>query len=242
MNRVTAGFFSMTAPEAADDDGSYLRWHLLDHMPEQYSLAGIVHAMRWIADGDYPAHRIAARAPLEEVGGVVNYLMADPVQQTYDEFMALGGQLAAAGRFPQRRQSLHLRLLELVGASAASRAQVSAEVVPFRPHRGVLLVVEEPTGDLTTWAEWLHHDHLPAALEVPGVAGIWRYRATDRWTVRPTCEGGPQLTTVVYLDADPLATTIALTPLIEQRWASGDVQPVYAGPLRTMTHWDAWPA
>lgn len=241
MNRVAAGFFSVTPPERADDDGSYLRWHLLDHMPEQYSLPGIVHGMRWIADRGYPAHRLAAEGSLADVGGVVNYLMADPVQQTYDEFMALGAQLGAVGRFPQRRQSLQLRLLELVGASAAPRVQVSAEVVPFRPHRGVLLIVEEPTGDLAAWNDWLRREHLPALHEVPGVAGLWRYGSTDRWKVQPTCEGGPQLTSVVYLDADPLATTTALTPLIEQRWASGGVRPVYAGPLRTMTQWEVWP-
>ena len=56
MIRVKAGIFSLTAP--ADDDGSYLRWHLLDHMPEQYQLPGIVHGLRWIADRDYVDHRL----------------------------------------------------------------------------------------------------------------------------------------------------------------------------------------
>ncbi len=46
--------------------------------------------------------------------------------------------------------------------------------------------------------------------------------------------------TVLYLDDDPLAITKALTPLIEQRWASGDVRPLFAGPLRTMVEWEAW--
>lgn len=55
MNRVKAGFFSFTAAAPPDDDGSYLRWHLLDHMPEQYQLPGIVLGLRWIADGDYSA-------------------------------------------------------------------------------------------------------------------------------------------------------------------------------------------
>ena len=41
MNRVKAAFFSFTPPAPPDDDGSYLRWHLLDHMPEQYRLPGI---------------------------------------------------------------------------------------------------------------------------------------------------------------------------------------------------------
>jgi hypothetical protein len=240
VNRVRAGFFSITPPAPETDDGGYLRWHLLDHMPEQYQLPGMVHAMRWTADGDLPDHRIAATGSLADVGGVVNYLFSEPVQQTYDDFMDLGRSLAEAGRFPESRPSLQLRLLELHDGRAAPAALVSPEVVPFRPHRGVLLIVEEPAGDIPQWQEWLSRDHYPELLGADGVAGAWRYGATDTWTVRPTCEGGPQFTTVVYLDRDPVATTAALAPIIERRWASGEVRPIFAGPLRTMMQWDAW--
>jgi hypothetical protein len=53
--------------------------------------------------------------------------------------------------------------------------------------------------------------------------------------------GDPQHTTVIYLDDDPLAATKALAPLLEERWSSGAVRPVFAGPLRTMVDWEAWP-
>ena len=45
---------------------------------------------------------------------------------------------------------------------------------------------------------------------------------------------------MIYLDDDPLATTKTLTPLIEERWRSGAVRPLFAGPLRTMIEWEAW--
>ena len=64
MIRVKAGIFSVTPPAPPDDDGSYLRWHLLDHMPEQYQLPGLVYAMRWIADGEYLDSPIAAERAL----------------------------------------------------------------------------------------------------------------------------------------------------------------------------------
>ena len=48
----------------------------------------------------------------------------------------------------------------------------------------------------------------------------------------------PHYITVVYLDGDPLATSAALAPLVEGRWRSGVVRPVFAGPLRTMTSWE----
>ncbi|HVV77848.1 MAG TPA: hypothetical protein VHC43_17665 [Mycobacteriales bacterium] len=245
MNRVKAGFFSLTPTAPPDDDGRYLRWHLLDHMPEQYSIPGIVLGLRWIADGDYPNHRIVAEAELAEaelaeVGNAVLYLMSDPVQPTYDAFMDLGGRLRDAGRFPETRPSLQTRLLAIASCHAAPAAAVSAEVVPFRPHRGVVLIVEGPNDDATAWHDWLAMEHESALLEVPGVAGIWSFQSNETWKLRRHCEGPPQRNTVIFLEADPIATTEALAPMIERRWSSHAVRPMFAGPLRTMIDWEVW--
>lgn len=241
MIRVKAAFFSFTPPAAPDDDGSYLRWHLLDHMPEQYQLPGIQLALRYIADGEYLTSRIASSGHLEEVGNVVNYLVGDPVQQTHDDFMQLGRRLAELGRFPEVRPSLQLRMPALLRWSGAPQALVSAEVVPFRPHRGVVVIVEEPlSDDVGAWLQWLHTEHYPALLSTPGTAGAWMYGSTSTWNLHPVTQGDPQYTTVVYLDDDPLEVTKALTPVLEERWRTGAVRPLFAGPLRTMIQWEAW--
>src|SRR6476661_5096623 len=165
MIRVKAAFFSFTPPPPPDDDGSYLRWHLLDHQVEQYQLPGIQYALRYIADGDYPDHRIAASGKLEQVGNVVNYLVGDPVQQTHDDFMQLGPRLAEMGRYPEVRPYLVLRMPALLHWYAAPQALISPEVVPFRPHRGVVVIVEEPAGDnVGAWLHWLHTEHYQAVL------------------------------------------------------------------------------
>ena len=241
MIRVKAAFFSLTPPAPPDDDGSYLRWHLLDHMVEQYQLPGIQYALRYIADGDYLDSRIVATGHLEDVGNVVNYLVGDPVQQTHDDFMQLGPRLAEVGRFPEVRPSLQLRMPALLHWYAAPEALISPEVVPFRPHRGVVVIIEEPVGDdVASWLQWLHTDHFPAVLATPGVAGAWMYGTTNTWNMHPATQGDPQYTTVIYLDADPLTTTKTFTPLIEERWRSDAVRPLFAGPLRTMIEWEAW--
>jgi len=241
MIRVKAAFFNFTAPPGPDDDGSYLRWHLHDHMPEQYQLPGIQFALRYIADGAYLDRRIAASGHLGNVGNVVNYLVGDPVQQTYDDFMELGPRLAEVGRFPQSRQSLQLRMPALLKWYAAPHALISPEIVPFRPHRGVVVIVEEPVdGDVSGWLQWLHTDHYPSVLATPGTAGAWMYGSARTWNLLPHTQGDPQYTTVIYLDEDPLTVTGALTELIEQRWQSGAVRPLFAGPLRTMIQWEAW--
>jgi hypothetical protein len=241
MIRVKAAFFSITPPGPPDDDGSYLKWHLLDHMPEQYQLPGIQFALRYIADGEYVHSRIVANDHLADVGNVVNYLVGDPVEQTHEDFMQLGPRLGELGRYPERRPYLQLRMPALLRWYAAPKALVSAEVVPFRPHRGVVIIVEEPVAEETAkWIEWLHTDHFPALLGTPGVAGAWMYGDADTWKLHPATQGRLQYTTVVYLDDDPLATTKTLRPLIEERWNSGPVRPLFAGPLRTMIHWEAW--
>ena len=66
------------------------------------------------------------------------------------------------------------------------------------------------------------------------------YGSTNYWTLHPRCQRDPQYVTVVYLDEDPLVTTTALAPMIETRWVSGEVRPLFAGPLRSMIHWEAW--
>jgi hypothetical protein len=210
-------------------------------MPEQYQLPGIQLGLRYVADGDYLGAPIVANAPLEQVGNVVNYLVGDPVQQTHDDFMALGRRLAEVGRFPERRPSLQLRMPALLRWHAAPQALISAEVVPFRPHRGVVVVVEEPAGDdVASWLQWLDTEHHPAVLATPGVAGVWFYGSTSAWALHPATQGDPQHVTVIYLDDDPLRTTKALAPLLEDRWRSGAVRPVFAGPLRTPIEWEAW--
>jgi hypothetical protein len=155
--------------------------------------------------------------------------------------MDLGPRLAEMGRFPEVRPSLQLRMPALLRWYASPQALVSPEVVPFRPHRGVVVIVEEPVGaDVDGWLAWLHTEHYPRLLATPGVAGAWMYGASSSWQLRPATQGDPQYTTVVYLDDDPLATTRALEPLLHERWGSGAVLPLFAGPLRTMIEWEAW--
>ena len=144
MIRVKAAFFSLTPPPTEGEDiASYLRWHLLDHMPEQYQLPGIVYALRYVADAEYGDHLLAETALPARVWGVMNYLVGDPVQQTHDDFMNLGPRLAEVGRL-MTRPSLGLRMLALLRWYSAPKALVSPEVAPFRPHRGIALIIEEP--------------------------------------------------------------------------------------------------
>ena len=152
-------------------------------MPEQYQLPGIQLGLRYLADGDAAA-ALVATGDLEHVG-TSSTTWWDPVQETHDDFMALGGDWPR-GPLPRARPSLQLRMPALLCWYAAPRALICAEVVPFRPHRGVLVVVEEPVGtDTAAWEQWLDTDHQPAVLGVPGVRGLGTGRRAWDPTRRP---------------------------------------------------------
>jgi hypothetical protein len=69
-----------------------------------------------------------------------------------------------------------------------------------------------------------------------GIFSVTAWNRTPRgWRTEP------QYITVIYLDDEPLATTDAPAPIVEERWRSAAVRPVFAGPLRTMISWEVWP-
>jgi hypothetical protein len=240
MNRVKVGFFSMSGGSATGDDRPYLAWHQLDHMPEQYQIPGLLQGQRWGMTADCYAARAVEPDDLRPVRYVVQYLMTDPVQPTLDSFVQLGRRLAEAGRYPERVTSHLLGAFHLLDAYAAPRVLVSPEVVPFRPNRGVYVIVERQSGHdgLDRWLQWLHTDHLPELLTIPGVAGVWCFATSSLWR-HPAWTEGDHRITICYLDDDPAATGERLGALVQRRWQSGaPVRPLMAAPFASMVSWD----
>ena len=242
MNRVKVGFFSLSQRSPSGDDRPYLEWHQTDHMPEQYQLPGMILGQRWVST---PECRDVRAAQVDEWAGVdhvVCYLMGNPVDETLDEFLALGRRLAERGRFSQSLPSRYRGALRLLEAQAAARVLVSAEVVPFRPHRGIYLIVEEPVepvgaGALDAYRRRTYTEILPELVAVPGVAGAWTY-ATTPSIRRPMFTGGQYRMTVCYLDDDPAAVGPRLAPVLEQIWEGAPVRPLLAAPYRSVISWE----
>ena len=242
MNRVRVGFFSLSRRSPAGDDRSYLAWHQLDHMPEQYQLPGLVLGQRWVSTPACRAARAAEVGDWSEVEHVVCYLMGEPVDQTIDDFYALGASLAAAGRFPRSLPSSYRGGLGLVETRAAARALVSPEVVPFRPHRGIYLIVEEhveehseehPAGP----ADASGRDMLDKLVAVPGVAGAWRF-ASSATAPHPRFSEGDVEMTVCYLDDDPSTVAGLLAPLMVRVSAERPTRLALAAAFESMMAWD----
>ncbi len=239
MNRVKVGFFSLSHRSETGDDRPYLEWHQMDHMPEQYRLPGMVLGQRWASTPACRAARAVETDGWSAVDHVVCYLMGSPVDETIDEFLVLGRHLAELGRFSQSLPSQYRGALRLLESHAAHRVLIDAEVVPFRPHRGVYLIVEEPTERSTQdpFIQRLHTHVVPELLTVPGVAGAWVF-ATTPSIRRPLFTEGSYRMTLCYLDDEPAAVAERLAPVVEQAWSSSPAGVVLAAPYESLILWD----
>jgi hypothetical protein len=217
MNKVKVGYFSFTEITDPAEHRSYNEWHQLDHMPEQYPLAGVAYGQRWVSTPACRAVRAVDEEPLRPIHYVTLYLMTEPVEQTLDQFMALGQRLRELNRFHLHRRSHLAGPFRLLDVYAAPRVLISAEALPYRPNRGIYVLVED-------LAQPDRFD-IPHPSSIPGVAGWWTFGS-----------GGRQIT-VCYLDDDPLTVAASLRPALVKRWDGAALRPVFAGPLETIVPW-----
>ena len=230
MNKVLLGFFSFTEITDPREHRSYNEWHQLDHMPEQYPLDGIAYGQRWVSTPACRAARAVSEPPLDSIHYMTLYLMTEPVDRTLREFMQLGRDLHAVGRFHLHRRAQLSGPFPLRDAAVAPSVLISAEAVPYRPNLGVYVEVEElPDGDDAAGEALIRGVHLPALCALPGVAGAWSF-ADERRRV-----------TVTWLEAPPLDMNDRLALIVASRRESSTGRTIFAGPLETITPWQwAW--
>lgn len=221
---VQAAVVSMSARSTDARDAEYIEWHALDHLPEQYRIAGIRAGTRWVSTPACRAARAASTPQLDPVDHVVQYLFGSPLGQSMENFFALGADLRAIGRMPLALPSVELAGYRLDAAVASARVLTGADVLPWRPARGVYLLVE-------------NGGSAPVDLvEVPGVAGFWSYLGSASIDPRLTPTTGRRLT-VCYLDDEPVATTRRLEVALRPRWERDESVPLLAAPFEAVIPW-----
>ncbi len=219
---VTTLLVSMSGREPDGRDAEYIAWHALDHRPELSRLAALRGALRLVSTPACRAARAASEARYERVDHVMTYLFTDPAG--LGPLGPLVGALGVAGRMPWRLPTVELGVYELAGTAAAPRALAGADVIPWRPARGVYLLVERDAGS-------------PANLtEVPGVAGVW-WSTGAASPLASADTTGLQLT-YCYLDDDPIETAARLAGVVAERWTDGRADPLLAAPFHTVVPYD----
>jgi len=239
VGRATFSVLSMGERAPAGDDRGYLEWHLLDHLPEQYQLDGLLLGQRWASTAACRAARSAQSDRFAAAAHVTQYLMGGEPAPVVERFLDLGARLASEGRYPVRLPSVLLAGFVPEAGRAATHAAVSAGVVPFRPSTGAYLVLEAPPASgAGEYEAATIDDELPALAELDGVAGGWWFSPGG---VRPDRfdAGGLRLLTL-YLDGDPIEVAAALGERLRERWERWSVTPALAGPFETVRAW-SWP-
>jgi hypothetical protein len=233
---VTAGIFSMSARSPDGLDARYIEWHLLDHLPEQYRIEGIRHGARWVSTPACRRVRALRGGTLDAVDHVVNYLIAPPLRRSLDLAYDLMVALDDVGRMPSfRPPHVQAGVYALTGKAADPRAVAGADVLPWRPARGIYLLVErvldESGVDRSAEVESL--------VELSGVAGVWSYAGgvVDRSPERVESPSSLRIA-VCYLDADPVDTAARIAPVLLSRWSVGGIEPLLAGPFEVVVPWE----
>ncbi|MCY3910010.1 MAG: hypothetical protein OXF99_00765 [bacterium] len=230
---VTALFVSLSARCPDGRDAEYLKWHTLDHRAEQHRLQGLRGSMRFVSTPECRSARAAADSRYEATDHVMVYLFAG--QAPMDAFYGLGEELFKAGRMQHRLPAVEGDLYLLRGKTAAPSAVAGADVLPWRPARGLYLLLE------------LGVAAPDPLVEIDGVAGVWMAAADpDEIEARPwfgsvtsAAEGVKQVS-LCFIDGDPIDVAKRIEPVLGERWAEGLVKPLLAAPFHTVVpyEWD----
>jgi hypothetical protein len=218
-------FVSMARRHPEGTDAEYLRWHTLDHRPEQHRLTAVRASLRVVSTPACRAARTSTDERFDEIDHVMTYFFTD--KAGLKGFNELSEALGAADRKLALLPPVQRGVYAVTHKAAASRVKVGADVLPWWPVRGVYLLLEAGTtapADLT---------------DVEGVAGAWS--ATSQ-SVHSSLASAPAGQTISYffLDDDPVAVAERLRPVLEARWAQTSIEPLFAAPFYPVVpyEWD----
>jgi hypothetical protein len=223
---VTTLFVSMATRHPEGTDAEYLRWHTLDHRPEQHRLSAVRASLRLVSTPACRTARAASHDGFDAIDHVMTYFFGDVAG--LDGFLTLSSALGRAGRKLPLLPPVERGVYGVLDRAAAPRVKVGADVLPWWPSLGVYLLAE--SGTAAPQAE---------LLEVDGVAGSWSTTALDVGPRLASARPGQRLS-YLFLDGDPVETAQALRPLLEKRWQEGEVEPLLAAPFYVVVphEWD----
>jgi len=224
---ITTLFVSMAKRHPEGTDADYLRWHTLDHRPEQHRLSEVRASLRLVSTAECRSARAAGRDRYDAIDHVMTYFFSDP--SGMNGFLDLAKALIGANRKLPLLPPVERGVYDVQSKSAAPRVKVGADVLPWWPVKGVYLLLER--GDVTA----------KGLLDVEGVAGVWS-AVTLAVDARLASAQVGQSITYCFLDDDPVATADRLRPVLAARWEQAGIEPLLAAPFYLVVpyEWDRY--
>ena len=222
---ITTIFVSMSRRHARGYDADYLRWHSLDHRPEQYRLASLRSSIRLVSTPECRDARAADDPGLTDVDHVMLYFFAG--NGVLEEFNDLAVALNRAGRSPFVMPPVARGVYSRGEGIAEPRIKAGVDVLPWLPIRGMYLLIERSE----------QVPPLPAGIK--GVAGALNWTAVE--TEISSVEEGQRLT-LCFLDEPPVDVAREIRPHLEQRWRQHNIEPLLAAPFHCVVpyEWDRY--
>jgi hypothetical protein len=220
-------FVSMATRHPDGSDADYLRWHTLDHRPEQHRLAAVRASLRVVSTPACRSARAVSHDRFDAIDHVMTYFFADP--GGLKGFLDLATALGDAGRVPALLPPVERGVYEVHSKASAPRVKAGADVLPWWPVRGVFLLVEQEAAPVTE------------LLDVKGVAGVWSASASNVDSTLANARPG-QCITYCFLDDDPVDTGRRLQQVLARRWHDTKGQPLLAAPFYAVVphEWDRY--
>lgn len=214
-------FISLSERHSEGADADYLRWHSLDHRPEQYRLAALRASQRVVSTPRCRAARAASHPDFDAVDHVMAYFFAD--LEGLEGFGRLARALDDAGRMPFVLNPVQRGVYSVEQRLADPAGKAGADVLPWRPALGVYLLLEQNAAPVSE------------LIDIEGVAGLWS--ATS--VASPFASAGAdQALTWLFLEDEPVAVAERLKPVLTKRWQQRNIQPLLAAPFHTLVPWE----
>jgi hypothetical protein len=218
---ITTLFVSMAERHPTGADADYLRWHTLDHRPEQHRLSGVRASLRLVSTPACRSARAASLGAFDAIDHVMTYFFTDV--SGLERFNRLSRALNGAGRVPFVLEPVQRGVYGVTAKRSAPRVKVGADVLPWWPVKGAYLLLEPgsaPAVDLVS---------------VAGVAGAWSANAV--MSPLATAETGQRLT-LCFLDEDPVVVAGRLKPMLEHHWKVSGIQARLAAPFHPIVPYE----
>jgi hypothetical protein len=224
---ITTLFVSMATRHPNGTDAEYLRWHTLDHRPEQHRLPTVRASLRLVSTPACRSARSVGDGPLNAVDHVMTYFFSEPagLRGFYELSTALGNANRKVALLPPVERGVY----EVHSKAAAPRVRVGSDVLPWLPVRGAFLLVERGSASAEPLAD------------VEGVAGVWSALSRQVDAGLASAQGNQSIT-YCFVDDDPVATAERLRPVLKDRWATPAVEPLFAAPFFAVVpyEWDRY--